>query len=669
MRIFLIYLLLCIFTACNAFKPSNKTPEFLNPTFIPPKGQINTSKQVSISQEIKSSVHTKGKGTKLIWSQKSSPSSVPSSSKRKSKGKKLKVELEYNETDVASVVKQILGDILNVNYTIHPQVKGIINLKISGNYTKEALIDVLKESLNLLGITLLKKGDIYEIVPAPNGLKYTVGSKAVSVYTYFPKFISPREAQMVLVNFISPNGKVFINESKNYILIVDRSENINTLANLIRTIDVDILKNKEIRIFKLAYAEVKEVAKELNNFLQEMGISSKEGKYFILPIERLNYLILVSSSPEIMQQMESIVKLLDVAEKDARKKVYIYKVQYVKAKDLADTLIAFFSGKKKIEVKEKKGTQAKKIASSLLTTEVTIIPDETTNYLLIEATPDDYAKMMRLIETLDAMPRQVLIDVLIAEISLNKDFEYGVEWWLKQHASKYTLSTGIQYGLAGNQSNLFGFTYYGINPDHFWNFLYFLATKSRLQVLSSPHITVRDNETASINVGEEVPIATGETIGTVQTQGSSAIERRIQYKTTGVILEVTPHISEDGFVSLEVSQEVSNAQQNTVSGIDSPIITTRKTKTTLMVQDGHAIVIGGIIEHEKNTVHKSLPLLGDIPFLGKLFSYDLTTEKSTELIIMLTPHVLRTPEDADIITNFFKKKLQTLRKSGLIQGK
>jgi len=662
MRIYLIYCLLCLFTACSVAKSVNKPSESLTITF--PKKQ--TSPKQTILQEIKPPAH-KTEGTKLIWSQKASLQETSPSPKKKELEKGLKVDLEYTETDIASVVKQIMGDILNVNYAIHPQVRGVVNLKISGNYTKEALIDVLKETFNLLGVTILKKGDLYEILPARNTLPYSIGTKAISVYAYFPRFISPREAQMILSNFISTNGKVFVNDNKNYIIIADRAENIHALTNLLQALDVDILKNKEIRVFKLAYAEAKEVAKELNNFLKTMGFSLRDAKFGIIPIERLNYLILISASAEIMQQMESLVKLLDVAEKDARKKVYIYKVQYVKAKDLADTLIAFFSGKKKIAVSQKKKTKTRKITSSLLTTEVIIVPDETTNYLLIEATPDDYAKIMRLIETLDAMPRQVLIEVLIAEVSLNKDFEYGIEWWLQQHASKYEISSGIQYGLGANQGNLFGFTYYGANPDHFWNFLYFLATKSRLQVLSSPHITVRDNEKASINVGEEVPIATGETLGTVQTQGTSAIERRIQYKSVGVILEVTPHISEDGFVSLEISQEVSNAQQNTVSGIDSPIITTRKTKTTLMVQDGHAIVIGGIIEHERDKVHKKVPLLGDIPFLGKLFSYELTTEKNTELIVMLTPHVIRTPEDADLITNLFKAKVRALKKSGLIK--
>ena len=214
MRIYLTYLLLCLFTACSAFKAPNKTSDSLKVTFIPAQNQINTAKQTSISQEITPSAQVKAEGTKLIWSQKAVPQASPPSPKKKQKGKKLKVELEYNETDIASVVKQILGDMLNVNYTIHPQVRGIINLKISGNYTKEALIDVLKETFNLLGVTLLKKGDIYEIVPAPNGLKYTIGSKAVSIYTYFPKFITPREAQMVLVNFISPNGKVFVMTGK-----------------------------------------------------------------------------------------------------------------------------------------------------------------------------------------------------------------------------------------------------------------------------------------------------------------------------------------------------------------------------------------------------------------------------------------------------------------------
>jgi len=603
---------------------------------------------------------TREKGAQVVFSAPAKPTNRSLTIRKQppSQRQKFKVALEYNNADIPNVVKQILGDVLKKNYIIHPQVKGVISLKISGNYTEDKLLDVLSQALELAGVSLVKKKDTYLIVPSSKSTSLL--GEGLKALVYFPKYLNVADLQSVVSTFISPEGKVFVNPGKGYIFIIDKQENINSIENLLKTIDIDFLARKEIRVVKLVYSETDEASKMLEDFVKGTGLAP--GTLTIIPVERLNYLILISANKDVMDRALAFLKLIDVPQKNGRKRVYIYKVQYVKAKDLADTLISFFTGKRKIEVKSKT-KKTKPIASQILKDEVVIIPDETSNTLLIEATPDDYAKIERLLRNLDVVPRQVLIEVLIAEISLNKDFEYGVEWWLKSRNGHYEKTFSINYGLQG--SNLIGFTYYGINPDNFWNFLYFLATKSKLEVLSSPHITVRDNEKAVINVGQEVPIVTMETTSNVQIEGTSGIDRRIQYRDVGVILNVTPHISEDGYVTLEISQEVSNAQQNTVSGIDSPIITKRRTETTLIVKDGHAIIIGGIIQHIREKVKKKIPLLGDIPFFGSLFSYEKTSNRKTELIVMLTPHVIRSAKEADIITDIFKEKINVLKHSSL----
>jgi len=636
-----------------------------------PRINFKTKTKISKQKKVSIKINAPDKKTKVIWSQAADleKSKLLYQSKAKQKSAKIKVDLEYRETDIGSVIKQILGDTLHLNYTIHPRVKGVLNLKISGEYTKTEILDALKQTLSLLGIELLYKNGIYEIIPVREGLKFGLGTSNFAFLIYVPSYVTPRDIQMVIKPFTSPQGKIFVNNRKNYLIVEDTFPKIKSIANLIKVLDVDVLQHKYVKIYKLEYSEAKDVARDITSFMNGIGVFRNDAKYSIIPIQRLNYLIVIASNQKIMNRLDSIIKILDAKEKSAKRDIYIYKAQYVKAKQLANTLIAFFSGKTKITTKKTTVKTRSRISSSLLSEEVVIIPDETTNYLLIQATPADYAKIMQIIKMLDAMPRQVLIEVLIAEVSLNDGFEHGIEWWLKKNKGEYSISSGIQYGLAGAQSSLLGFTYYGIKPDDFWNFLYFLDTKSSLQVISSPHITVRNNSQAYINVGSEVPIATGETIGNVQTNGTSAIERRIQYKNVGTILTITPHISEDGFVTMEIDQEVSDAKSNTVSGIDSPIISTRKTKTTLMVQDNHSIVIGGIIKRKKDTTIKSIPLLGDLPVLGNLFSYRSTQKENTELIIMITPHVIRSPQDADIITNIFQNRLEKLKKANLIQTK
>ena len=665
-----ISLIIILFFSLNSCAPKKK----IEPSTTKILSSIKTKNVQQNSKPIQTEVlnfqNKEELKPELIWSNKRAKiKKVYYNKEKKNKQEKVKIDVEYKGTDIGLIIKQIFGDILGYNYVIHPNVRGTLNLKISGEYTKEQIFKMLDAACNFIDVGIIKKENFFEFIRIRDNLKYGKIDKDLYIYVYYPKFVSARELYGVVNQFISHGGRVFVSTSKDFLIIADYYDRIQNIENLLNSIDINLLKNKEIRIFKLAFTDAKDLAKELEKFLIGLGYSRNDKKYSIIPIERLNYIILISSSSELMSQMESLIKLLDVGEKNAKKQIYIYKVQYVNVKDLANTLINFFAGKQKIEVKKKKGSQTQRITSSMLSEEVVIIPDETTNYLLIDATPSDYKRIMTIIKELDAMPRQVLIEMLIAEISLNNGLEHGLEWWLKKKISSYSVSGGIQYGLAGSQSSLMGFTYYGINPNDFWNFIYFLSTKSSIDILSSPHIVVRDNKSATINIGSEVPIATGETLGSVQSGGSSAIERRIEYKDVGVILKVTPHISEDGFVTLEINQEVSTAAQNTISGIDSPIISKRQTETTLMVQDGHSIVIGGIIKHQNNRIHKTVPLLGDIPVIGHLFSYDSITKESTELLIMLTPHVLRTPTDADLITKVFQQKLKKIQKSGIIKQK
>ena len=575
----------------------------------------------------------------------------------KVKGKVKNLSLIYDYVDIVDFINQVLGDVLKVNYLIPSYVKGTLSIRLEGSFSKRELLKVIKIVLEASGYTLSKKGSLY--VVERQGTKPLWITQGKTIWVYRTNYVRPSEIVKAIRPLLTRDAQLTFYDNLGLIVLIEENQKIKSIIRLAKLIDTEPFSRYDISILKLNFADARDLSREIESMLSRMGL--RRGYDFsIIPIPRLDYIVTLTNSEKLTDRIISIVKLLDVPVERGEKNVYIYKAQHVEARKLADTLIKFLSKKGQVVTVGKKGKKVK--SQAILTGEVVIVPDETTNTLLIESTPEDYERIKRIIRVLDAMPRQVLIEVLIAEISLEKELEHGVEWWLRAKSRGYKAEVSSAFGLAGAREKLLGFTYYGINPDDFWNFIYALATESQIKVLSSPHILVRDNEEATIDVGQEVPVITTETVGTTLIQGTAAIDRRISYKDVGIILKVKPHISEEGFVTLDITQESSEAQANTISGIDSPIILKRKVKTTLMVQDGHSVIIGGIIDHKRNVVKKKVPLLGDIPLFGKAFSYEQTKRSKTELIVMLTPYVISSVEEADVITSMIQERLKALKK-------
>jgi general secretion pathway protein D len=283
----------------------------------------------------------------------------------------------------------------------------------------------------------------------------------------------------------------------------------------------------------------------------------------------------------------------------------------------------------------------------------------------------DYARIQKLLERLDNMPRQVLIEVMVAEISLTDDWSMGLEWYLKNQdisynghrgtnnlisnllASTTTLEPtdalpGLTYSMLSNNGNVFGL-------------LNMLATNNNLSVLSSPQVLVLNNETATVNVGDQVPIVTNES-------GSSTagdLNRTIQYKDTGIILNVTPRINYDGIILIDIDQQVSNVNEQLQTDVSSPTISTKQVKTKLAVKDGQSILIGGLISRDKTDNETGVPVLKDVPLFGNLFKYQEKKDTKKELLITITPYVIENENVLDQYIREFKGRVGDLKKDVL----
>jgi general secretion pathway protein D len=309
-------------------------------------------------------------------------------------------------------------------------------------------------------------------------------------------------------------------------------------------------------------------------------------------------------------------------------------------------------------------------AEGILQAPLKIVTDEASNSIIVRAIPMDYAVIKETIERLDRVPKQVLIEVLIAEVTLSGDTEFGVEWALTNPDASlggYKGQSRVEstFGIGGlgkplTQALDKGFTY-RFDSNRLQAFLVAQASKNKLNILSCPQILAADNKEARIEVGEEVPIVTSEYVP-LTTQQVDQTSRSIEYRNTGVILSVTPRINEKGLVAMDISQEVSKAQPLVTGGVQSPTITNRKAETTLVVQNATTIIIGGLIRQEASKSISGIPFLSGIPLVGYFFSDTKSSKKKLELIILITPHVVTNINEAEIISREFKNKVEQIKK-------
>ncbi len=302
------------------------------------------------------------------------------------------------------------------------------------------------------------------------------------------------------------------------------------------------------------------------------------------------------------------------------------------------------------------------------------------NALVARCTPDTYLRLLRLLMGLDVPPRQVLIDVLVAQVQLTDSTQLGLEWLLKQTGTNFTVVGGFNQGSVGigpdgepfaNLAQGFSTALTGkVDSLALAAALSSLAQENRVSVLASPQILAMDGKRARIEIGSELPVATG-----FFQQPSTAISNtlvsagQIRYKSVGTILSVLPHITDRNMVTLDIEQEVSEAGQPVpVAGQNFQGFNTRRAYTTASVGNGETLLIGGLISENKNYTRAGIPLLSKIPILGYLFSVTKATTDRTELIVMVTPHIVSNTEEAEEITRRFENRVGLVRKA-IAQGR
>jgi general secretion pathway protein D len=613
------------------------------------------------------------------------------------------VTLNFNNADIYQVV-QTIASILGINYVIDPAVKGTVNVHTKGKITKEDLFEIFIAILRVNGAAIIKQGELYHVIPVKSvktrlliprtgsaGLDPPVKDDVV-LQVIKISFIPVKDVVNILKPFISPGGDITPFEKNNILLLTDFATNIVKLTGIVDLIDVDIFKEIGIKLFPIEEADVRDISQDMEKIFSSLEVPTKSGRgaaVSFLPIPRINSLLVISSLPNIFEEVQKWLVELDRNISQDEERTFIYHVKNGIASELSDILNAVFAQDRTKKPQglsisltpskhktlngttgaRKKDERTIPMAEGSVTGDVKVIPYATTNTIIIKATPRDYQVVKNILDELDIIPRQVLIEILVAEVTLTDDTTLGIEYMFRDNeveSGVFEKIVGTSLGLSKAGTLATGGFTASVVKDAFLGTINALASSNRLDILASPHIIATDGKEASIDIGDEVPLVASKIF--IDQREEITIERR----NTGVILKVTPHINNSGLVTLDLSLELSNAAKAVVEGESDIRIFQRNAKTTMVVHEKQTILIGGLINKKDEVEISKVPLLGDIPLLGALFTSTKNSVEKTELVLLMTPHLINDTKEANDMTENFMKGLRQIRellgKDGLDTG-
>jgi general secretion pathway protein D len=548
-----------------------------------------------------------------------------------------KVSFFFDNADVYEVIQSIFGDVLKVNYVIDANVKGTVNFRTNIPIARKDLLPVMEIILRLNGIGMVEEQGIYTIVPLtdvtkePSPIRFGNDPKGVEIKGMVIVQIIPiehipsTELIKTLNPFITKGAAIMDMPEHNFIVLSDVDKNVKRILEIIDIFDEEAYQEiirPNIYVYSLKNSRADNVAK----ILQELFLGGSRGA------SKSSSQPLVKTTPKVGTTRQPTTPQI--------------KSQPVRQQTQPKTAID---------------------EEPLVAPGTKIFHDEASNSIIILATKTDYKLIEDTIRKIDLIPRQVLIEVLVVDINLTGELTYGVEWFFKSGENRFGFgTTRNQTGINAPEDDAFtgfglptGLTF--LHRDRRGRVAFLLralAAEGKLRVLASPHIIASDNNESKIQIGTEEPIITqNEDVGTGDT---SRIVQNVQYRDTGIILTVKPQINEGGLISMDVKTEESrvDTSRDTVGG--SPPFLKTEAITNLIVQDGETIVIGGLIQERRENNVEGIPFLSKIPWLGILFRSQSETTVRRELMITLTPRVIRDTQESNIVYDEFLDKLHFL---------
>ncbi|MBT8373465.1 MAG: type II secretion system secretin GspD [Deltaproteobacteria bacterium] len=593
----------------------------------------------------------------------------------KRKDSKRFISIDFNNVDINVFIK-FISELTGKNFVVDNKVKGKVTVISPSKISLKEAYRVFESVLEVHGYAAVRAGKVIKIIPSPEARTKNIET-LLQGKTAFPedkiitqiiplKYANASEIKKLFTPLISKSSVILDYSPTNMLIVTDFQSNIMRLTRILKAIDVTGIGH-EISVIPLEFADAEKLVKILSSVFQPKKAARKgasERTITFISDERTNTIVLLASEVDGLR-VKSLISMLDKPTPKDKGKIRVYYLEHATAEDLAAVLQAQTPGKGKAPPKGGK--------APLLSGQATITADKATNSLIIMADNEDYQVLEEIIKKLDIPRAMVFIESLIMEVNTNKDFKLGTEWKafgeahhnerdgaagggfsgdeataLAGLATSGTLPSGFSLGVFGETINISGIQFPTIAA-----IIEVYKKDKDVQIISTPQLLTTDNEEAVIYVGKNIPFQTRSTAeGGVETYSS------FEYRDVGTTLKITPQISYDGMVRLAISQEVTKLE----STIDFRPTTLKRTiDTTVIVDDNSTVVIGGLIDDKFTETETKVPLLGDIPLLGRLFKSRKKEREKTNLYVFLTPHVINNKADAE---NLYKKKKEHIDEIG-----
>ncbi|MFK0693151.1 type II secretion system secretin GspD [Mesorhizobium sp. IMUNJ 23033] len=593
-------------------------------------------------------------------------------------------ELNLVNAPVAEAAKAVLGDALHLNYIVDPRVQGTVTLQTSQPVSQDALVDILESVLAVNAAGITKRGGTYQVVPLSEIMASTppVGVPSVSpsgpgvkVQVLQLQYIAADEMKTILEPITRQGSVLRVDPTRNLITVAGNSSDLDAIREAVSVFDVDWMRGMSVALHPLKTSKPEAVATELDAIF---GTKEGPGAKLIqfIPNDRLNSVLVITSRPTYLARAASWISKLDKLAETNEDQLFVYQIQNRPAKELAQVLSSVLGTSVKAEGEAAGASvspdmtpialQSDGVTPAPLTgpspslptqdgespTHAKVVADVENNALLIQTTGRDYQRIQQILTKLDVLPTQVMLEAVIAEVTLNDELKFGLRWYFENNGMEISLSD-VASGFTGAAFPGFAWSY---ATDNIQVTLNALSSITDVNVISAPTIMALNNQKAILQVGDQVPVITQQAVGT-GTVGAPIVNS-VEMKDTGVILTVTPRINNAGRVMLDIQQEVSNVKKTTTSGIDSPTIQQRKIQTRVLVNDGESLALGGLIQENNSVDRGQVPILGDIPIIGNAFKNKTDSVGRTELIIFIRPRVVRDITEAREVTEEFRGKIR-----------
>ena len=610
------------------------------------------------------------------------------------------IVLNFEAEPLQSVVHTILGEILQETFVIGPGVGGEVTFATSKPVKSDQLMPILELLLRWNGATLVWSEDRYHVLPVTNAIRGHLvpqlgdssGVLGYEVRAVPLEYISASEMAKILEPYVRENAIISVDIMRSMIFLAGTREELSNYLQTVEIFDVDWLAGMSVGVFPLKTVDVASITAELTDIFGTQAESPLAGLFRFVPLERLGSILVITPQEEYLIKAREWIERLDRGAAGAGSQLYVYRVKNLEATVLAQYLTQLFggtasggstqnsnnrgglapglqpvtSGSVSDFNQTQLGNQQRTGSSSVVATEqgeIRITSVLETNSLLIQATQSQYDSIQAAMLRIDEEPLQVLIEAQIIDVVLNDLLQFGVSWFLTNEAAnipavgidnfgetQQTTSAGV--GLLSTLSRVSGgggnFVQATITA---------LDAVSDVRTLAAPSLLVRNNASATITVGTQIPIQSS-AIST----GNNNVVSSAQYVSTGVTLNVTPRINPGGLVYLDITQDVSFAgeRDEDISTSGNPPINTKSVTSQVAVQSGQTVFLGGLIQESSSVAQSGVPFLSRIPGIGRLFGSKVQANDRTETLVMITPTVIESSSDLKNISEDLKKEFKDI---------